>query len=105
MPGGAPRKVPVIEVGDVAVFDSTRILKFLDEAYPDTPRFDPKDDAERAQSDTIEDWVDEEFIRALVAKGKEVNPAMMDRYENLLNQMTPALSGGVGQRIPQVAKC
>ena len=34
LPENAPRKVPVIELGGRTVFDSTDILKFLDEEVP-----------------------------------------------------------------------
>lgn len=65
LPDGAPRKVPVLEVGDRVVYDSTEILRFLDPAYPETVRFIPEDDALRARADEIEEWVDAELIRAL----------------------------------------
>ncbi|MEZ4273487.1 MAG: glutathione S-transferase family protein [Myxococcota bacterium] len=65
LPAGAPQKVPVLQVGDRTVFDSTTILNFLDEAYPETRRFNPEDAAQRKQSDDIEAWVDDEFIRSL----------------------------------------
>lgn len=65
LPAGAPRKVPVLVVGDQVVHDSTAILRFLDEAYPNSTRFRPEAAALRARADEIEDWVDEELVRAL----------------------------------------
>jgi len=63
LPAGAPRKVPVFVLGDQVVYDSTNILRFLDEAYPSTVPF--RASSVRARADEIEDWVDDELIRAL----------------------------------------
>lgn len=65
LPDDAPRKVPVLEVDGQAVWDSTRILRFLDEAFPETRAFFPEDPAQRARAEALEEWVDEEFIRSL----------------------------------------
>jgi len=65
LPEGAPRKVPVLEVGSTVLWDSTRILSQLDEAFPDTLRFTPADEAMRLRADTIEQWVDDQFIESL----------------------------------------
>lgn len=50
--------VPVIEDGDRVVADSTRILRFLEERYPDPPLF-PADPARRAELDLFLEWFDE----------------------------------------------
>ena len=63
LPPDAPRKVPVLSVGGRVVHDSTAILQFLDEAYPETIPFRPL--ALRQRADEIEEWVDAELIRAL----------------------------------------
>lgn len=65
LPAGAPRKVPVLVVGSDVVHDSTEILRFLDQAYPETAPFLPASSAARARADEIEDWVDLELIPAL----------------------------------------
>ena len=65
LPEDAPKKVPVLEVGERAVWDSTEILRFLDQAFPETLRFLPADDATRARAEELEEWVDAEFIRSL----------------------------------------
>ncbi|MGB5267565.1 MAG: glutathione S-transferase family protein [Polyangiales bacterium] len=65
LPEGAPRKVPVLEVGGSVLWDSTRILSQLDEAFPDTLRFTPADEAMRSRADTMEQWVDDQFIESL----------------------------------------
>ena len=65
LPDDAPRKVPVLQVGDDVVWDSTRILAFLDEAFPETISFLPEDDDARARAVELETWVDESFIESL----------------------------------------
>ena len=50
--------VPVIGDGDRVVADSTRILRYLDERYPDPPLF-PADPARRAELDVFLEWFDE----------------------------------------------
>mgnify|MGYP003407065586 FL=1 len=65
LPSAAPRKVPVLVAEGETVWDSTEILRFLDRAYPNTPRFRPEDPALRKRADEIEEWVDSELIRAI----------------------------------------
>jgi microsomal prostaglandin-E synthase 2 len=65
LPAEAPRKVPVLRVDDRVLYDSTDILKALDEIFPDAPTLLPTDPQLRAEAERIEDWVDSEFIRAL----------------------------------------
>ena len=65
LPSEAPRKVPVLRIGDRVLFDSTDILNALDETFPEGPRLLPEDPEVRGEAERIEDWVDTEFIRAL----------------------------------------
>lgn len=65
LPAEAPRKVPVLVVGEQVVYDSTTILRFLDDAFPETLRFRPEANALRTRADEIEEWVDAELIRAV----------------------------------------
>lgn len=65
LPEGAPRKVPVLDLGGEVVFDSTDILHRLDALYPDRNPFNPTDAAAKALSDQVESWVDDEFTYAL----------------------------------------
>ncbi|MEM1032371.1 MAG: glutathione S-transferase family protein [Myxococcota bacterium] len=65
LPEEAPRKVPVLTFGDDVVWDSTRILAFLDEAFPDTTRFQPEDAQAQQRAAEVEAWVDETFIASL----------------------------------------
>lgn len=65
LPEDAPSKVPVLSVDNEAVWDSTRILAYLDEAFPETRSFTPADAADRERAAELESWVDEEMIRSL----------------------------------------
>jgi len=47
--------VPVIEDGERVIADSTRILEYLEEKYPDPPLY-PADDAERGEMRLFIDW-------------------------------------------------
>jgi maleylpyruvate isomerase len=49
--------VPVVDDGGTVVADSRRILRHLDERYPDPPLF-PADPARRAEMDVFLDWFD-----------------------------------------------
>jgi glutathione S-transferase len=50
--------VPVIEDEGEVVFDSTQILRYLDERYPDPPLF-PSDPTRRAEIEIFLGWFDE----------------------------------------------
>lgn len=52
-------KLPVLDVRGLRVQDSTRIARYLDEAFPDTPALYPRDPRTRAQAELWEDWADE----------------------------------------------
>lgn len=61
LPEGAPKKVPVLELGGRTVFDSTDILSFLEEYKPDTTPFTPQGADAVERSKEIEQWVDDEL--------------------------------------------
>ncbi|MFN3200197.1 MAG: glutathione S-transferase family protein [Bradymonadia bacterium] len=65
LPEDAPKKVPVIKVGGELRYDSPVILRFLEEAYPDTRSLTPTDEAAKEKSDMVEKWVDDEVCYAL----------------------------------------
>lgn len=65
LPEDAPKKVPVARVGAKLVWDSSDILRHLDEAYPDTISLMPADEAAKAKNEEIEAWVDDELCYAL----------------------------------------
>lgn len=52
-------KLPVLDVKGQRVQDSTRIARFLDEHYPNTPALYPSDPRSRALVELWEDWADE----------------------------------------------
>jgi glutathione S-transferase len=56
------RLVPVLEHNGRIVFDSTAILRDLEDAFPDPPLF-PRDDAKRAEMDIFIDWFNRVFKR------------------------------------------
>ena len=92
--------VPVLVDGDAVIPDSTRILRHLDEKWPDPPLF-PRDTARRAELDVFLDWFNEVWKVAPNAMEDELelaNPdddvigahrasmrASLDRFENLLD--------------------
>ena len=65
LPEGTPKKVPVLQCGDDTIADSTAILNYLEERFPEKGSFHPADPKLRVRSDEIEDWVDSQFIEAL----------------------------------------
>jgi glutathione S-transferase len=50
--------VPVLVDGDEVIPDSTRILRYLEEKWPDPPLF-PRDPARRAELDVFLEWFNE----------------------------------------------
>jgi glutathione S-transferase len=54
--------VPVIEDDGNVVFDSTRILHYLEERYPEPPLF-PRDPARRAELELFLEWFNEVWKR------------------------------------------
>lgn len=52
-------KLPVLDIDGQRIQDSTRIARYLDEAYPQLPLLYPQDPAQKAQVELWEDWADE----------------------------------------------
>ena len=52
-------KVPVLDIDGQRIQDSTRIARYLDDAYPDLPRLYPEDPLQKAYVELWEDWSDE----------------------------------------------
>ena len=50
--------VPVIDDEGTVVYDSARIIRYLDQRYPDSPLF-PADPARRTEMDIFIDWFNE----------------------------------------------
>ena len=65
LPEGAPRKVPVLDVDGKLLWDSTVILKYLDEHVPEKTPFLPEDPALRSRAEQVEHWVDDALTFAL----------------------------------------
>lgn len=63
----SPRaEVPIVEDGDLTVWDSTVICEYLEEAYPSNPVF-PRDPARRARCRLLEDLCDTTLDAAVYA--------------------------------------
>jgi len=91
--------VPVIESDGEVVFDSARILRWLEERHPDPPLF-PADEARRAELDLFVDWFNLVWktwpngIEAELASPEPDNDAIaahshamddaLDRFESML---------------------
>lgn len=58
------QKVPVLQDGASWIADSTDIVRYLDEKYPDRPVI-PSNGRERTQCLLLEDWADEAFASAV----------------------------------------
>ncbi|ENW81815.1 hypothetical protein F909_01499 [Acinetobacter sp. ANC 3929] len=52
-------KVPVLDINGQRIQDSTKIARYLDEAYPDLPLLYPTDPLQKAYVELWEDWSDE----------------------------------------------
>ena len=52
-------KVPVLDIDGQRIQDSTRIVRHLDERYPDAPLLFPADPQQRVLAELWEDWSDE----------------------------------------------
>ena len=70
--------VPVIVDDGQVVADSTRILRHLDERYPE-PRLFPSDPARRAEVDIFLEWFNEQWKRAPNSMEDELEKAAPDR--------------------------
>ncbi len=64
-------QVPVLVDGDVALYDSTLILEYLEERYPETPLF-PRDVKERVRCRQLEAAADEIFFPHVLDLIREV---------------------------------
>ena len=73
-------EVPALVDDDVRLYDSTVILEYLEDRYPD-PRLYPKDVVERARARQLEDAGDEVFLAGCTPLVEEVwrKPAESER--------------------------
>ena len=66
LPDFAPRKVPVLQVGDEIMWDSTKILLEIDRLVPEGTTLATREANERDEEiEAFEDWVDQEMMPAL----------------------------------------
>ena len=77
--------VPVIVDDAEVVADSTRILRYLDERYPE-PRLFPSDPTRRVEVDIFLEWFNEVWKRAPNAMAEELEKAAPD--ETLVDELS-----------------
>jgi microsomal prostaglandin-E synthase 2 len=65
LPDGAPRKVPVIRVNGDTVFDSTKIVEYLEARDSSGLRLTPSDPQLREKSELVERWVNDDLSYVL----------------------------------------
>jgi len=65
LPDGAPRKVPVIQVGGETIFDSTTIVAYLEAHDTQGLRLTPKDPELLAKSQLVERWANDDLSYVL----------------------------------------
>jgi microsomal prostaglandin-E synthase 2 len=66
LPEDAPKKVPVLQVGERIVWDSTDILLEIDRLVPDGIQLnDPSNESRDQEIKEVEDWIDDHLIPAL----------------------------------------
>jgi len=61
------RRVPVMQIGDFTLPDSTAIVQYLDEAHPETPAY-PGDIRDRARARWFEEYADDHLGRNVLFK-------------------------------------
>lgn len=74
------RLVPVIEDDGRVVFDSTAILRYLEERYPEPPLY-PADEARRAEMDVYIDWFNRVYKRPPNAMEAELSSEGPDQEQ------------------------
>jgi microsomal prostaglandin-E synthase 2 len=65
LPAGTPRKVPVVQYNGRTVQDSTAILDFIEESFPDSTPLLPKNGPLRDKAREVEAWVDDDLAQVL----------------------------------------
>lgn len=75
-------KVPVLDIHGKRIQDSTKIVRYLDEAYPNLPRLYPLDPLEKAQVELWEDWSDE-LLYWFEVNYRANDPSALDEAVNM----------------------
>jgi glutathione S-transferase len=78
-------RVPALRDGDFWLAESTAIVDYLEEAYPDTPRVLPADVRQRARARQLLGW-----LRSDLGALREARPTTSMFYERVKNPMPPA---------------
>ena len=90
-------QVPVLVDGAVTLYDSTVILEYLEDAYPDPPLY-PKDAAGRARCRLLELDADEvllEPVKKLMFRTEPpTDPALREQQEDIARQVTGSIARG-----------
>jgi len=89
-------QVPVLVDGDVVLYDSTVILEYLEDAYPDPPLY-PEAAAQRAQCRLLDLFADEIMlvpIRAFMHRTgpRPADPQKWEEYEARAAEAAPAIA-------------
>lgn len=101
---GSPRgEVPLLVDGELAIFDSTVILEYLEEAYP-SPPLRPSGAAERARARMIEEIVDGHYEAinwglAEVRSFRRAEGELATRLEERAAEQTTKIQAWLGERL------
>lgn len=87
-------KLPALSYGDTTVCDSSDIIRFLEERYPE-PQLYPRDPALRARALILEDWGDESLYWHLVYERWQIE----NQYEQYGDQLFPGVPKQVKREI------
>jgi glutathione S-transferase len=99
--GGRSRtkRLPVLDTGAEVVHDSTEILRWLDEKYPDKPLI-PTERAAAAQAYMIEEWADMSFT-PLCQWSRRSSPGYPPAFAQVV---FPSLPGALGRLLTSRAR-
>ena len=95
-------KLPVLEHHDRRIVDSTNILRYLEQTFPERPLL-PNNPADRARIHFIEDWADESFfVYDLIMRGWSNNVDWLLR--DVLSHDTGAMRWLFQRVLPRVLR-
>lgn len=97
------KKLPVIDDGDTRVEDSTQIMHYLDQKHPE-PGLYPKDAAELALCNILEDWADESLYYYDIALHFSFAENAKRRAGHLLKHEKPWFRKLIGPFVPAILR-
>lgn len=97
------KKLPVIDDGDERVEDSTQIVQYLDEKYPDPSLF-PSDPTQLALCHVLEDWADESLYYYDIALHFSFAENAKRRAGHLLKHEKPWFRAIIGPFVPALLR-